>query len=540
MKKSAFALIMVFILCQAALAQNDTLVPAFKLPAPVAVSDSLRSVDVSFDYSIFNRPYADLYDFTPIEALRMETVGPNRRPVFYARLGTQYPWLPSAELYLQSRNKQDFGVGLYGRHNSFIGSVPDAVGDGKISVRNGKNEAGGGLTYDWATGEFMFDAKYGYDSFAYKADEAEVSGRKREIGFTANINSAYEEDNSLYYDITAGYTYSSFTHQREALSLLNESFLHLHGYVGASFEIHRIYVNMNIEFANYSKLKELSSGVVELSPIYDYSRGRLSAKLGAKFGSCFGIASEESKADNAVGAQTTIFPDVDIRLTMVDKALWLHALVSGGNDSNPFSKMAGDCPVLLPESEFITGRRNVDASLAVESVISGRLSLNLIGGYTIHTNKLTYCPVMEDQGPKRVKTAYFNVNDWSAGLELFWKSGSLTLGGTFRYDKYSDRESKEKVTEFPSVSASALARYNYRERVIASLDLSYRGETSGSIYGAYTVAPVLDVNINVNYIVNRNFSIYAKCGNLLNRRNQYVPLYVEPGRNIGGGVCVNF
>ena len=34
---------------------------------PVYVDDSLHRFDVHFDYSIFNRPYSDLYDFTPYE-----------------------------------------------------------------------------------------------------------------------------------------------------------------------------------------------------------------------------------------------------------------------------------------------------------------------------------------------------------------------------------------------------------------------------------------------------------------------------------------
>ena len=95
---------------------------------PTAVDDSLHRFDVHFDYSIFNRPYGDLYDFTPYESVQLSTVGANRTPFVYARLGSQYAFgdqglMPAGEVYLQSKPKKGFCSGLYGRHNSFFGDL---------------------------------------------------------------------------------------------------------------------------------------------------------------------------------------------------------------------------------------------------------------------------------------------------------------------------------------------------------------------------------------------------------------------------------
>ena len=38
---------------------------------PIYIDDSLHRFDVHFDYSIFNRPYSDLYDFTPYETIQL-------------------------------------------------------------------------------------------------------------------------------------------------------------------------------------------------------------------------------------------------------------------------------------------------------------------------------------------------------------------------------------------------------------------------------------------------------------------------------------
>ena len=41
-------------------------------------------------------------------------------------------------------------------------------------------------------------------------------------------------------------------------------------------------------------------------------------------------------------------------------------------------------------------------------------------------------------------------------------------------------------------------------------------------------------------MVNRHFTLYGKLGNLFNCHNQYVPYYVEPGFNFGGGIALIF
>ena len=56
----------------------------------------------------------------------------------------------------------------------------------------------------------------------------------------------------------------------------------------------------------------------------------------------------------------------------------------------------------------------------------------------------------------------------------------------------------------------------------------------------YEVPAIVDLDVNVNYLINKNFSVFAKVGNLLNHRNEYMPLYLEPGINFGGGICLNF
>ncbi|MBQ2194376.1 MAG: hypothetical protein II408_03280, partial [Bacteroidales bacterium] len=107
----------------------DVNLDGIRKPAlPVSVDDSLQRFDVHFDYSIFNRPYNDLYDFTPYETIQLSTVGANRTPFVFTRLGARYApgekgIMPAGEIYLQSKPKNGFCSGLYGRHDSFFGDL---------------------------------------------------------------------------------------------------------------------------------------------------------------------------------------------------------------------------------------------------------------------------------------------------------------------------------------------------------------------------------------------------------------------------------
>ncbi len=554
----------------------DVNLDGIRKPAlPISVDDSLQRFDVHFDYSIFNRPYGDLYDFTPYESIQLSTVGANRTPFVFARLGSQYATgergvMPAGEIYLQSKPKNGFCSGLYGRHNSFFGDLGGAFKGAFpiMKTARAENTVGGDITYDWATGELMFDVKYDFDRYRYTAKDSGYESivawpsenyfntnahRNNSLTASFNLNSAQKEENTVYYDVTVSYrnTQKELAETAKDTSRLSEGFLHVNGFVGASFDIHRVYVDMNIEYASYGgNVHDFQIGVVEFSPIYQYQRKWLNARLGVKFGTRYGVKGTIEEPGLDLSPRSSIFPDVDLRFTLLDKTLWAHAVVTGGNDLNPYSRMIDDCPIVLPNTTMDFGSRPIDATLSLEGVLSGRLGLNLETNYKIHKNKLIFVPVYDASSAlPQLTAAYRDVNQFSVQGEALWRSQDVTVGGRLRYASYIDREDKSIVTEMPKWTGYAFVRYNYRERLIAQVECNYRSKTSGTkindlgedvMKPTYGVPDIVDVDLNVNYLINKNFSVFAKVGNLLNHRNMYMPLYLEPGGNLGGGVCINF
>ncbi len=539
---------------------------------PTAVDDSLHRFDVHFDYSIFNRPYGDLYDFTPYESIQLSTVGANRTPFVYARLGSQYAFgdkglMPAGEIYLQSKPRKGFCSGLYGRHNSFFGDLGRGFNwDPILKTARMENTVGGDLTYDWETGEMMVDVKYDYDTYRFspirESSQFPCSSGHTNGIFTGaiNLNSAQKEENSIYYDVTFSYRNTKKALAMELPSTpfdtlrMREHFLNVSGFIGASFDVHRIYIDMNIEYAAYGGVHDFNIGVVEFSPIYQYHRKRLDARLGVKFGSRYGMAGTIAEPGLDLTPRSSIFPDVDLRYTLVDKMLWAHAVVTGGNDLNPLSRMIDDCPLVLPDSQMGFGSRPLDATLSLEGVVAGRLGFNLEGIYKIYRNKMIFVPVHDLTGLPMLTAAYRDVNQYSVQAELFWRSQELTVGGRLRYASYRNQSDKSVVTEMPVWTGNASFRYNFRERIIAQVECNFRSSTYGYMAEGYLsddssllpgpvryeVPPIIDLDLHLNYLINKNLSVFVKAGNLLNQRNQYMPLYLEPGLNLGGGICINF
>lgn len=539
---------------------------------PINIADSLQSFDMRFDYSIFNRPYKDLYEFSPYQMTQIAPAAPNKNPFVYAKLGCQYPLMPSGELYLQAISKGTFYGGLYARHNSFFGDMQDALSvDETITAKRMRNLFGGIIKYAWETGEFYVDVNYHLDKYDYlfkdinRGDINTIHDNNR-LNLSFRVKSAQKETNSLYYDFGLAYKNTG----KEVLSMavdstsisdnrrnLVENHLNIDGSVGTTFDVHRVYLNMGIEYASYSGVKSHTAGVVEFTPMYEYKKGRFFAKLGVKFSSRYGISNQEQENENIDhgSVASNIFPDVDAKFALVQESLWLHAIVTGGNDINAYSSLLDKCPYIDPQSQLMFTSNVVDAKLALESVIKGRVGLNIFASYSVVSNMMTiepviyplsisveedaYTPWVYSDETNPLFTTYQDVNTFSAGLEPFWKSKDLTLGGSLRYNIYRTPD-KDVVTNLPKWQGRAYVRYNWRERIVAGVECKYSSAISGNTYGVYEVPSIVDLDVNLNFILNSHFSLFLKGGNLLNRRNQYIPLYIEPGINFGGGFSVNF
>ena len=543
----------------------------FKPEIPSGVNDSLSNFTRNFDYSIFNRPYRDLYEFTPYDAFQLKPADNHHYPFFTAKIGCQYPVMPTFDVQLQKVTRKGLNFSLSGRHDSFIGGVPSALDNYDVNLSRMCNDVRADFKYVWTTGEFKAGARYDYDTYGLNTDDRHNTSYGRQaLNFNMGMSSAHEEDNSIYYDFGLDYTttgagHSDYIHATSPDAVypltMRENILSFGGHAGTTFEVHRVYVDMAIKYAAYDAIKNYTLGMVEFSPIYEYKRKGFSGKFGVKFGNRFGINKTEDgnvSDGNDLEPRSRIFPDIDARVQLVRNYLWLHGIISGGNDMNSYSDLLISAPYLSPDVPLLFGSRPMETSLTLESVVFGRMAFNLSGQWSMNRNKAVFAPVFGSDPactePLGVCPHYLDVNRATVGLEAFWKSADVTTGGEFRYNWYFSPD-KLSMAELPAIKARYYVRYSWKERIIASVEFNYRSAISGDMScwyaggeryscGAdpvrYSVPAIVSFDADLNYVVTRHIMVYLKAGNILNSRNQYVPLFVEPGRNIGGGLTVTF
>lgn len=515
---------------------------------PVEVPDTLSRFGHTTDYSIFEKPYGNLYEFTPYDALRIKPMDPVRLPLFYARLGLQMPIAPLLDIHLQKASKKGMYFDLALHHNSFFGGVPDVLGGDPLSLRNTDNDAAAHMKIVWATGEAGFGLNYKYDSrYTVSGTGATAAGGLQRYGFSAGLRSTTANEKDIYYDFNLRYDGGRSTWLTGAMTdplAVNINGFSLDGWVGTTFDIHRIYIDMAIRFSDYAGFKDYSISVVEFSPIYEYSNKRFEGRFGVKFGNRFGLQkSDAAKAPdgNNLNALSNVFPDIDARYELSRRALWIHAILGGGFDLNDYGDLADRVPLLTPNTPMLMGNRPLEATLALESVISGRFAMNFSGSFVMQRCTPVFEPVVPTDGsPAEIRLGFVSANTLVGGLDAFWKSSTVTTGGELRLRHYFALEGEAPVTQLPVATGRLYFRYNWRERLIGSLDYDFRSSVSGNTFGAWSTPWIHNLGLTVDYVVNHNLTLYGKLGNLLGFRNQYVPLYVEPGFNFGGGIALIF
>lgn len=517
-----------------------------------AVADSLSRFDVSFDYSIFDRPYRDLYEFTPYQTAGLKNVDPSKYSHLLARVGMQYPLSPSAEIYTQLVAGEKFNLGLYGLHDSFFGKLPNMLEgvepfDDRIDASRVNNLAGANLKYAWEQGEVSFGGWFhnqiAKDSIGRVQDY--LRHRVNDFGLSFNLKSANPEENSLYYDFSIDYSYFDKKCETNGIeiatenmsdSLLRGNQLDARLVVGATYDIHRIYIDVHTKNI-WNAIEGSGMGVVEFTPTYEITHGRLNAKIGAKFANLYGP--EES---------TSIFPAINAKYEAIRNTMWLHAILGGGHQIISPNDILDDVVWYAPDCASLRrfSSKPLDASFAIETMIYSRLALNVNCGYEVCKDMLHLVPLQEVDCPL-LGHIYTDYNHFWSGVQTSWKSRSFTISADFKYNSYRSPETGP-TNLLPKFEAGGYAQYNWNRRFFASLNVDYfsASQIPFSISSPAEAQRLLempafvDLGLSFDFILNRHFTFYVKGGNLLGRDNFRYPMVAEKPFNAGGGVYINF
>lgn len=574
-----------------------------------AINDTLSNFNINFNYSIFDKPYKDLYEFSPLPSAQIQSKVNEKLPVFAAKWGCGFPLNPYADLMLQPRLKGGSTLLLNVSGNAFIDklnlvTINSETGKTerekgvKTAANNAVFEAGATYGYNWNSGEMLlrlnyktnYNTYYGFNSnefpyaeefpaygliesikkVSYMKDNWSHRYNKIDAGFSIGSIDAKGRGAKFNYKINIKYSNTSDKLPEKGLvsegstdNRIQENFIKVSGEAGPTFgKYNKFIVGFNSENAIYTGLQDYNYGIFEIMPQYAFESGRLSIRAGIK------LSGRYKSKDNTAKYHNTFFVNGNISYELAKNALWVYAEADGGNYMNNYSE-------LLEQNKWVSQTTDIKAGsipLQLKGGLRGqaynKLSYNAYIKYTIHNGLLQYVPykafaategndfadetVIAKISDSRLYTAYSNHREFSAGLDIKWYSKSFIAGTSLEYSNYTDGKegtlvNGEKPYGYAPFKWHLYGTYNYRERIYIGITSNLRSATPISgiapVYSTENtketkIPAFCNLGLNIKYVINNSFSVFATGENLLDSHIQYYPQYLEKGRSFGIGVLV--
>ncbi|MBP3343538.1 MAG: TonB-dependent receptor [Bacteroidales bacterium] len=547
-----------------------------------SIHDSLSSFNLSFNYSIFDKPYKDLYEFSPLPSADLQGKAEEKYPVFFAKAGVSFPFSPDASVWVQPRlgNGNSLNINMY--YNGFFGKLntlktnPQTMEiekDGQVKSYAGNSSFGAGATYghQWKKGELYIDlgynsnynTYYGFntenifntatDPFYKKIEKSSFmkdscSHKWQQAGIKFHIGStdAKGRGAKLHYKAEASFLHTTDKPAQEGK--LNENCIKVSGEIGPTFgRYNKFTVGVNSENVIYSGIQEYKYGLYEIIPQYSFEKGRLKVLAGIKISGRYKSKDETDRYHN------TFFVKGDLSFEIARNTLWLYAKADGWNALNSYSS-------IIMENRWISQEADLKASsvpLMLQGGFKGQVhnkfSYNVYARYTVHEGLLQYIggilPAAENNNyyDSRLNTIYSNHREFTVGGRFGWESKHFSAGTTLEYSDYTKSKNSTLQEQIQPIGYAPFkwhlyATYNYRQRIWAGIVADYRSSTptwsatwheSNLEYKSF-----LNLGINVKYAINRMVSVFATGENLLDKQIQYYPQYLEKGISFGFGVLV--
>lgn len=478
-----------------------------KSPLKPSWSDTLLRFDMDFDYSVFERKYTDLYDFTPMAAADLNHKGEARYPWLYADLRYGSLVSPALDFYVQPRLGGGSSLTVYGHHKSlWEGKMDDDLGNRSDS------EAGAGYGFNWKKGEVRAGFSYENRFRQMHGDDPWGSDtRERSLDILnafASVRSLAEGDAVFHYD--ADLQFHRLMKEQENLfdGTLN---------IGVTLRnAHKLLLGAHIQNAG-------NRSVAEAVPQYRMSLGRWKINAAAVF----------TFATDRIDCTSAVMPRVNVSFEAARNILWIYASADGRNSlGSAYRLQQLNSLAVLPEqpgNECIP----VEAEGGIRGVASGIFSYEVSGRWTYAKSRLSFA---SDQ------SARYHECDWfTAAARMNLSSKIIEAGVDVKYNVLPQGGNVYLLPEF-ELDLSVTA--NIRRRWFITADCGIGTESrciSVPLAGAETVSTLpqyADLGFNVTYHISPTLSARVFGTNLLNQQIYRTARYREQGISLGGGIAV--
>ncbi|MCL1974267.1 MAG: hypothetical protein FWG54_05575 [Bacteroidetes bacterium] len=553
---------------------------ASKPKLPPVIPDSIGQFNLTMGYSIFEKPYRDLYAFTPLPFVRLRPAGVSKHPWVLMRIGATYPLSPEGALWIQAPLDRASSLQFTAEHQSFWDRLPLVYQERKAVADQSRSNMGLHYALNWDKGNFEIGGDFHRHRYTYFGvapllpsafNPQKLNSRDFMRDSLSHLYNLYKVNMILsspkttkegaIWEILLGWNMiEGETHlwQLSKAPARRENLLTFQANAGVRFlEHHTAGLRVMGDFSNDITGTELDRGVISLNPYYQINAKRFGVNAGIVMTDILNYQEPNTSKRNKV----FLYPKISASFQLIAQRLEVYADLRGEGRLNSYQSLMAENPWIAPNLDLRSSHIPWIFQAGFKGKAGERMGLHLYGRYTLTKNQYYFVNTSYKQFVTDNPEAFIYLDNLFAltydteeqltvGAALSWESRAVCLklrGDYHHYSLSTDTPAWHK----PDVELSLTAHYQWRERILATVSAAYRGSVSaaalpalsarGYLYDGYSqIDGFADLGIMLEYRFASWFGLYVEGKNLFNSDQQYYLLYREPGIRIGGGITIRF
>ena len=491
------------------------------------INDTVKMVN-DFKYEISAKPFSPVYNISPIKAASLL---PDPLPKLYksfVKFGIGNYMTPLAEISITNERSKRASYGATARHFST---------NGRVKLDNDKRVFAGYMDNDVSLfgkkffrsnlleGSVDFSQKtryaYGYDTSIvdYVAKNKDIRLNYNNLGLNTSFASLNLDSTDFSYDFDVNYDIFFAGNDR------NQHNLGIAGLMSKSYK--GFYMGGGLEFDHYnpsSSVFNKSKYISAVNPFVNKNTPLWNFRLGLQL-----LLDKNLKP----GADFHLYPDVSFGFNIVPSYVSFFAGLNGRLEKNDPASVIGINPYLAGDTTLFR-LQNTNHPLIISAGIKGNNGLGgnyiLSASYSIVNNMLFFSnriyPVIP--GPAELGNFFLPLNDDAEVLNVHGEvtgqiGDKISFRGIANWYKYTLTKS-DHAWNRPDWDMKISVKYNLRDKIIASADLTSLGKYSLVAYKYDLLLPPAQItfnkpahfnlNIGAEYRYTKILSVWAKINNI--------------------------
>lgn len=534
--------------------------PAYRMTEGPKIIDTVFSTPTA-NYPLLSINYDPTVTISPIAPATINVT--QKLPQLYksyARIGFGSIMMPMAEFYFNNARTRKFNYGIHAQHLSSFGPIKDyaPANFDRTALRGfvGMNER----KFKWSAESYYKNQGLHYYGFRNPDANADSIAQRYQTFGLKGFFTNHQHD-SLGVNWSAGMEYRRFNDKKpidENFADWNskENYFTLFGGAYMVWGNEILSADAELKYNGYDHGIEgdtltsaIDTGIVYRNTIFSlkpaittYSKnGRLKARLGVDL----------TVGGGTAGAKAYLYPNMEVKYSLFDDILIPYAQFVGGLTQQSYQN-------LTTQNEFIRSNINslknesktAEILVGIKGTVSKRIGFNVYGSFSNVKDKALFVTDTLFSVGNEFNVLYDTMNiakiEGSLNYQFMEKTKIDLIGRFYSYQAVNNTY----AWNLPQLEFIVRGSYNLYDKFLFNVEGFVQTGRKALVYEAgkdvteennqfaYTLGPVVDVNLGVEYRYNKRISGFIKLNNIAAQR--YQKWYNYPVQGFQGMVGATF